>query len=283
MTSNVIHEPVLLQEVINGLHIHEGGKYIDATLGAGGHTEAIIKHGGNVLGIEADAGMLKLSEERLSKNCPTLVRGNFENIEQIAHTHNFAPVDGVLMDLGISNFHYETLGRGFSFKKEDEPLDLRLSTTDTDITAATLLNVLSEKQLIQLFSEVIGVHKAKGITKKILRARTEKPFVKVFDLSRLSHAESPEVFLALRVAVNSEFEVLEKGVKGAFSVLKSGGRLAIISFHSLEDKIVMKLFRQFEEIDHAIVETVSPIIPSEEEISRNPKSRSALLRIINKI
>ncbi len=278
MESKVVHEPVLLEEVLVGLEIKVDGMYIDATLGAGGHSEAILGLGGKVLGIEADETMIKLSEERLAKSCPTLVRGNFENIVEIARSQNFAPVDGVLMDLGVSNFHYETLKRGFSFRNESEPLDMRLSEKDSAVTAATLLNVLSESQLLTLFEEVIGNHKARLITKQILRARVSKPFETVFDLKRAAREMAPEVFLALRIAVNTEFQVLENGIRGAYEILKVGGKLAVISFHSLEDKIVVRLFREFG----GEMETKEPIVPSQEEVQRNSKSRSALLRIIRK-
>jgi len=283
MESNVTHEPVLLDEVLSALNIKKGKKYIDATLGAGGHTEAILNRGGKVLGIEADSQMLKFSEERLVNNCPTLVRGKFENIVAISKSQNFAPVDGVLMDLGISNFHYESLKRGFSFKKGNEPLDLRLAPNDTDVTAAMLLNALSEKQLESLFERIIGIHKSRGIIKKVLRARKEKPFAIVSDLQNLARQESAEIFLALRIAVNSEFEALESGLRGAVEVLKRDGVLVVISFHSLEDKLVVKLFREFEQTEVGTISTQTPIVPTEEEVSRNPKSRSALMRIFKKI
>lgn len=283
MESNVTHEPVLLGEVISALNIKRGKKYIDATLGAGGHTEAILNHGGKVLGIEADSQMLKFSEKRLANNCPTLVRGKFENIVAISKSQNFAPVDGVLMDLGISNFHYESLKRGFSFKKGSEPLDLRLAPADTDVTAAMLLNALSEKQLESLFERIIGIHKSRVIIKKILKVRKDKPFAIVSDLQNLSRQESAEIFLALRIAVNSELEALESGVRGAVEVLKRDGVLIVISFHSLEDKLVMKMLREFEQSEVGTISTQTPIVPTEEEILRNPKSRSALMRIFKKI
>ncbi len=282
MENNYTHIPVLLEETIHELNVIEGGRYIDGTLGAGGHSEAILKKGGLVLGIEADETMLKIAEERLSVYCPTLVRGNFGSMELIATAQQLIPVDGVVLDLGISNYHYDTLERGFSFKRPNQPLDLRLST-EQGVTGSTLLNILSEEQLRELFEPIIGNQKARTIVRRVVERRLTKPFQTVGDLSNIAGSLSPETFLALRIAVNTEFVVLEKGIVGAVNILKSKGRLAIISFHSLEDKIVSRLFKKLERDGIVRQLQKSPIIPSEKEIELNAKSRSALLRSIEKI
>jgi 16S rRNA (cytosine1402-N4)-methyltransferase len=226
--------------------------------------------------------MLSFAEERLSKYCPTLVRGNFKDIESIATTHNFSPVSGVLFDLGISSLHYTELARGFSFKNPDEALDMRLAPLDTSVTAAMLLNTLSVSQLTELFTPVLG-RKAGRVAKVIDRARKQRPFEKVGDITTVLHHELSEVFLALRIAVNSEFDSIDEGITGAFSILKPGGRIVVISFHSLEDKRVVRLFKDFERASGGVHMTKDPIVPSEEEVSTNPKARSALMRVFLKI
>lgn len=267
---------------MTALKVYKGGRYIDATLGAGGHSEAILKLGGELLAIEADEKMKFTSEERIKSYCPTLVRGNFQNISQIARTHDFVPVDGVLFDLGISNLHYEEIGRGFSFRKSEEPLDMRLAPADTDITAATLLNMLSEKQLSDLFSDYLNKSQSLRLAKEIVEKRTEKPFEIVSDLAHMHSQGMAEVFLALRIAVNGEYEAIKKGLQGAFEILKEQGRIVVISFHSLEDQLVMNQFHKLVAEQKAQLITEKPIAPSQEELAANSKARSALLRILQK-
>jgi len=267
------HIPVLLTEVLEALQIEKGKKYIDATLGAGGHSREILVQGGDLLAIEADSHMIAVAEERLKPYCPTLVRGNFAKIATIAHEANFVPVDGILMDLGISNLHYEDLKRGFSFRKQSEPLDMRLET-ETAITAADLLNSLRVEQLRDIFCLTLAFPIARNIAGMVIRAREVKPFRNVSDLVSVV-GNDPEVFLALRMVVNAEMDALSQGLKGAYEILKPGGVLAVISFHSGEDRIVKEFLKQHESSE-------KPVTPTEEELRENPKSRSAKLRILQK-
>ena len=281
MTSNS-HISVLLTESIHELGVFADGKYIDATLGFGGHSEAILAKGGKVLGIEADEKMIAFSEERLKNYCPTLVQGNFKDIQKIATENGFLEANGVLFDLGISSLHYSDLNRGFSFRNGDEMLDMRLSTETMAVTAAQLLNVLSVAQLTELFVEILGKGKALRISKAIAKARENKQFLKVSDLTEVVHESLPEVFLSLRIAVNSEYQSIEEGLAGALSVIKMGGRIVAISFHSLEDKLVHGLFRKWEKAGIGVYKTHTPIVPDSEEIEVNARSRSALMRVFTK-
>jgi 16S rRNA (cytosine1402-N4)-methyltransferase len=268
------HTPVLLTEVLTALSVTPGKRYIDATVGAGGHSLAIIKAGGELLGIEADSHMITVAKERLRPNCPTLLHDNFVNISKLAQANGFVNIDGILMDLGISNLHYEELKRGFSFRKLAEPLDMRLSNETQQVTAADLLNVLRVDQLVELFVSVLDRSDATRLAKKIERTRQIKRFEKVYDFASIA-SDLPESFLALRMAVNDEITTLTKALVDAYSLLKQGGVLAVITFHSGEDRIVKEFMR-------SIGQTTKPIAPSEKEVSENPKSRSAKLRIITK-
>lgn len=282
MKNNISHIPVLLESALRELNVVPGNRYIDATLGAGGHSEEILKHGGKLLAIEADEQMKMRAEERLKTYCPTLVRGNFKDIEKIARENNFYPVSGILYDLGVSSFHYEDIPRGFSFKHKGEPLDMRLAPVDTAVTAATLLNILSEEQLTSLFHEVLPAS-ARRIARSVVRARETKQFAIVDDMVSLGFRELPEIFLALRIAVNSEYDSIDEGIKGGFRVLEKGGRLVIISFHSLEDRAVVKALRELELAGEGKQVTKGPMHPSVTEVQENPKSRSALMRVFEKL
>lgn len=270
----VEHISVLLEESIQSLHVIHGGRYIDATLGLGGHSKKILELGGVVLGIDADRHMISLAEERLKPYCPTLVCGNFSDIEKIARTNSFEPVDGILFDLGISNAHYETLGRGFSFRKGSEPLDMRLSV-EQGVTAAVLMNSLSEMQLSDMFTLTMQMGEARRYAKRIVFGRTHKPIVTVSDLVEITNP-SAELFLAIRMVVNFEIESLMKALTGAWNVLAPNGALAVISFHSGEDRIV-KEFMKMHTLNKGSLP--KPIVPTTKELQSNAKARSAKLRI----
>lgn len=283
-----LHISVLKKEVVENLDIKPNEKYIDATIGAGGHTEEILQKQGIVLGIDQNQQALDYCTEKLSKYINNkrlvLVQGNFENIVSIAQNNNFNNVLGVLYDLGISSMELEDESRGFSFKNGNAPLDMRLSN-NLNVTAYNLLNALDEKQLLKIFIEFGQVKLAKKLVLEIVKFRKQKQFYLVSDLVniclKLPYEEDilPKVFLALRIAVNSEIESLKKSLSEVYSVLKTGGKLAIISFNSLEDKISKKLK---QESNH-YMQVVTPIIPLRNEILENPKSRSAKLRIYEKI
>jgi 16S rRNA (cytosine1402-N4)-methyltransferase len=285
-----IHEPVMTREVIDYLHIKKGGKYIDATLGAGGHTKAILQAGGEVLGIDADREMIEIVRENL-EGMPAskfkLIQGNFRDLDKLVS--DFKPVDGILFDLGVSNIHFADRTRGFSFEKPEASLDMRLDPDSQAVTAADLLNGLRKEQLEALFGQTMSFGEARGLTQKVLARRNQKSFTEVSDFlevvgktrGKLNPATKP--FLALRMAVNSELENLEIALPKAFELLATHGRLVVISFHSAEDRIVKNFVVQQKEKNQARVLTKKPIRPREEEVAANPKSRSARLRVLEKI
>jgi len=277
------HETVLVEEVIEGLHIKNQANYIDATLGNAGHTIEIAKLGGRVLGIERDPEMLDISKKRVEaegiENC-RLVLGNFIDIETIAKENNWLPVSGILFDLGVTNLHLKSLERGFSFENPEAILDMRLDPNSQGVKAADLLNVLREDQMEEMFKAVLEPGAARWITKRVAEKRNQELIKTVGDFLEICNGlktgktsihEATLPFLALRIAVNSELDNLEIALKKAFSVLEKGGILAVISFHSGEDKIV-KEFMKYSKT----------ILPSVQELEINRRARSAKLRIIQK-
>ncbi len=274
------HESVMVGEVLENLHINKGSKYIDATLGTGGHTLEILKEGGTVLGIDADAKMIEIAAERLEgqKNFK-LVQGNFTNIDTIAKENDFYPVDGIVFDLGVSNIHLKDQERGFSFDNEAAELDMRLNPETQGVKASDLLNILREDQLRDLFEITLEPGAAKWITGRVLHSREIKPIKTVGDLLEISQGlktgkdhirEATLPFLALRIAVNSELDNLREALPKAIDLLRPGGRLIVISFHSGEDKIVKEILGN------------NLILPSAAETAKNPRARSAKMRIYKK-
>lgn len=277
-----MHKSVLLKETIENLHINESGKYIDATLGYGGHSLEILKLGGSVLGIEADPKMLALAQKRIKDEGYhakfETALGNFRDIKKIAVEKNFSEVDGILFDLGISSVHLDDDTRGFSFKNEVDHLDMRLSPETQMVRASDLLNSLSERNLVELFSEGMNFGEAKRLAHEVVRRRVDKRVETVGDMlditGRVKRGKihpATKAFMSLRIAVNSEIETLKTALPDAYSLLKKGGVMAVITFHSGEDRVVKNLYRDSE-----------IIVPTEEEINENPRSRSAKLRIIIK-
>lgn len=284
MKNDNYHESVMVQEVIEALHIKNQALYIDATLGTGGHTLEISKLGGKVLGIEADSAMLSIASERLKNANPTpkLVHGNFTDMNQIAKHNDFDKVSGILFDLGVSNLHLTTDSRGFSFNNPDSPLDMRLNLESQGVRASDLLNVLREDQLVNLFAKVMEEGSSKWIARRVVEERGLKPFEKVGDLllickelrSKPGINSATLPFLALRIAVNSELDNLAEILPIAYDLLEENGRLVVISFHSDEDRIVKRFFSTFGK--------TNVILPSESEINKNPRARSAKLRVLEK-
>lgn len=290
------HISVLLNQSIDALNIKKDGVYIDATVGAGGHSVEILKHGGKVVGIEQDEKMLEVAENNLKIACPsdkefigsvTLNKANFKDIDLVASKCGITHVDGVLMDLGISSLHLDVIERGFSFRKPDQPLDMRLDE-NLGVRAADLLNSLDKKSLIKLFEDG-DVDNAYHLANKVIKRREEKLFEKVSDLLSLfpNHQNkkthpATKAMMALRMAVNTELQVLEEALPKAFSLLKNKGRLVVISFHSGEDRIVKNYFAKMQEGNLAKIITKKPIIPTNDEIKFNKRSRSAKLRILEK-
>lgn len=266
----------MVKEVLKSLHINTSSQIIDGTLGTGGHTQALVELGAKVLGIEADPKILKIAKERLG-NKANLVLGNFSNIEKIAKDNNFVKVDGIILDLGVSNLHLKDDNRGFSFTLKDQELDMRLNPEVQGVKAYDLLNALNSTQLVNLFAKVMKYHDAKKLAEKVINNRPIKTVGELKNLTfginqkqRLDSATLP--MLALRIAVNSELENLEEVLPKAYFLLKKGGKLLIITFHSAEDKIIKKFTKGKEKI----------ILPSENEKFENRKSRSAKLYIYEK-
>lgn len=290
---HVYHVPVMLEEVIQGLCIQKGKKYIDATIGSGGHSLEIVKRGGVLLGIDQDPEAIKIAEEELrSKNGASrienetkLVHGNFADIEWIAKDKGFEQVDGILFDLGVSSMQLDTPERGFSYRFTDAPLDLRFDQTK-DQTAADLIAKSSEVELYEFFARFGETEHARTIAHRIVRARTVTPIQTVKDIvlviskdKRIDYGTLSQVFQALRIAVNDELSSLKEGLAGAVRVLAEGGRIVVISFHSLEDRIVKQAFLG----SGWRIVTKKPMVPTREEIMKNPRARSAKLRIAEKL
>ncbi|MEK7495354.1 MAG: 16S rRNA (cytosine(1402)-N(4))-methyltransferase RsmH [Patescibacteria group bacterium] len=248
-----MHTPVLLDQVIEALEIVADGLYIDATFGEGGYSRAIVEKGGKVLAIDLDNNQLTNSgldsRRSLSPNGGgndiTLVEGNFADIEKIAKENKFFPVDGVVFDLGLSMKQISQSGRGFSFKKLGEPLDMRMSLK-TEITAKYLLNHLSEAELFDVFAKNSEEINSQKITREVIIKRQFKKLETVGDLTSCIDKAIGEqdnnaykrIFQALRIQVNEEFENLKNGLTGAIKIIKDDGKIAIVTFHSLEDRIV---------------------------------------------
>ncbi|HBL52228.1 MAG: 16S rRNA (cytosine(1402)-N(4))-methyltransferase [Candidatus Blackburnbacteria bacterium RIFCSPHIGHO2_02_FULL_39_13] len=286
----------MLQEVIDFLNVKPGRRFIDATTGGGGHIEAILKMGGEVLGIDQDPVSLNITRKRLNESGFSvfkLVQGNFANLQKIASGVGFTHVDGVLFDLGFASFQLEDSERGLSFLKEG-PLDMRLDP-NLGVTAADLINSLSENQLVGLFREVGEERLAQSIARQIVSRRVNQPFLTTQDLKKLvedvyarkgfttNHIHpATKVFMSLRIVVNNEFENLKNGLEQAFQTLKIGGRIVVISFHSGEDRIVKDFVKTLEK-DKVKILVKKPLAPTQEEIKDNPRSRSAKLRAIEKI
>jgi len=293
-----MHESVLLDEAVKELHIIQNEKYIDATLGAGGHSIQIINQGGVVLGIEADSQMLELARNAVAEACPplkslegrfTAKQGNFRNIDTLAQSAGFDKVSGILYDLGISNLHFDNL-RGFSFQHPDDLLDMRLDPESQGVTAADLLNSLPVSQLKVLFSVSVGKNKSIQLSSEIVRRRMRKSFQTVGDLLELFPRSSAQkihpattAFMALRIAVNDELTTLAESLPKALSLLRRDGLLVVISFHSGEDRIVKTFFSHFETQALGEILTKKPIVATKGELQKNPKARSAKLRSIKKL
>jgi len=287
------HVPVLLKEVIENLDPKEGGRYIDATLGFGGHGLEIIRRGGRLLGIDWDPEVLALTKERFSTICPNapwkIVEGSFSEISTIAEREGFFPADGVVFDLGISRWHYQEAGRGFSF--DDETLDMRISPHLPE-TAFDVINYYSYGQLYQIFTKVAQEKLAGPIARALVRARNLKKIGSAKEVAEIAREvyrkkkiktkrdPATKVFLALRTVVNQELENLKLGLRGAFKVLAGKGRLAVIAFNSNEDRIVKRFFKEKKRLGKAA--GVKLIFPGPGEVKINPLSRSAKLRVLIK-
>ena len=280
------HTPVLLEEVMKFLDPKPGGRFIDATLGAGGHTRAILERtapDGRVLAIDQDELALAGARESLQSFGSRLImeRSNFKNIAPLAAGHGFLEVEGVLADIGISSMMVDDPSRGFSFMREG-PLDMRMDRTQ-DLTAADVVNTYAEKEIADILYTYGEERRSRPIARSIVRAR---PLRLTTDLTRAIERvmggprgrihPATRTFQALRIFVNGELSSLESFLDSSMTVIRSGGRLVVITFHSLEDRIVKQKFRTPPVPGRVLTKKV--VVATEEEVRRNPRARSAKLR-----
>lgn len=301
MNEIAYHIPALLNETIEGLNIDPDGVYVDVTFGGGGHSTEILSHlssKGKLLGFDQDEDAIKnaLDDPRF-----IFVRSNFQYLKNFLRYHNIEKVDGILADLGVSSHHFDEAERGFSFRF-DGALDMRMNTK-SPLTAAVILNTYGEEELANVFYLYGELHNSRKIAKTIVAARYKAPFDKIFPFIEVlkpffgrekEKKDMARVFQALRIEVNKEMEVLRSLLEQSFDVLKPEGRLVVLTYHSLEDRLVKNYFRSgnFEgKLEKDFFGNIlSPlkainnkvIIATDEEVERNPRARSAKLRIAEK-
>lgn len=307
------HKSVLLQECIDGLKIKADGIYVDGTLGGAGHSYEICKSlgkDGRLIGIDQDADAIAAATARLSdfSDKVTVVRSNYCRIRQVMNELNISGVDGILLDLGVSSYQLDTAERGFTYREPDAPLDMRMDVRQ-ELTARDIVNDYSEMELYRIIRDYGEDKFAKNIAKHIVKAREEHPIETAGELVELIRNAIPakvratgghpakRTFQAIRIECNKELEVLRDSLDDMIDLLNPGGRLCIITFHSLEDRIVKTHFKQNENPcicppdfpvcvcgkksqGHNV--TRKPILPSEEELEFNKRSQSAKLRIFEK-
>ncbi len=308
-----IHSPVLLNETVDLLQCRNGGTYVDATVGLGGHSERILQTARDVrlIALDQDRNALDAAKARLAKlnNNVVFVNSNFAAITNVIDEIGISAVDGIVADLGVSSLQFDSPERGFSFRF-DAPLDMRMDPGSGEPTAADLLETLSEKEIADIIYRYGEERFSRSIARRIVKARengepvrTTKQLAALVERSvRRSKKEkihpATRTFQALRIAVNKELEVLEQFLIDGIDILNADGRFAVITFHSLEDRIVKQIFQKFSgkcfcpprmpkcicgaEKKVEIV-TRKPIVPSEDEIQKNPRSRSAKLRVVRRI
>jgi 16S rRNA (cytosine1402-N4)-methyltransferase len=285
---NTYHTSVLLHEAIELLDIQKDKKYIDATLGGGGHAREITKRGGYVLGIDADQDAIDFVTGLKISNLQ-LVKGNFKDIEEIAKFNGFEDVSGIIFDLGVSSHQVDEAERGFSFQRTG-PFDMRMDKS-LKVQAKDLINSLTKDELYELLTKLGEEHRAHVIANAIIKARKIRPIEttkQVYDIINISVKGQnidtmARVFQAFRIAINDELNNLKIALPLAFNLLAKTGRVAVISFHSLEDRIVKNQFLDWAEEKRGTILTVKPIRPSDEEIRNNKRSRSAKLRAFARI
>ncbi|MGN1379313.1 MAG: 16S rRNA (cytosine(1402)-N(4))-methyltransferase RsmH [Bacilli bacterium] len=306
-----LHYSVLLNECIEGLNIKEDGKYVDATVGYAGHSKNILAKikKGHLFAFDEDEEAVKYSKKELSSigDNFTIFRENFVNMPKVLKDSGIEKVDGILFDLGFSSPQIDDASRGFSFML-DAPLDMRMDNQNK-LTAQIIVNTYSKEKLIKIFFEYGEEKLSKVIAEKIILERKTKKINTTHELvsiilsavgANYFYKNHPErkIFQALRIEVNNELKVLEEVLPKAIDMLSSGGRMCVITFHSLEDKIVKKIFKKYSEVDEILkgvkdipkeyqpkikIINKKPILPSEKELSENTRSHSAKLRIIERI
>ena len=306
------HKSVLLEESIEALHIRPDGIYVDGTLGGGGHSYEICRRlsdRGRLIGIDQDAAAIAAATKRLEefKDRVTIVRSNYCDMKKELGKLGITSVDGVILDLGVSSYQLDEAERGFTYR-EDAPLDMRMDQRQT-LSAKEVVNDYSEMELYRMIRDYGEDRFAKNIAKHIVRAREKKPIETTGELCEIIKAAIPakmragtghpakQTFQALRIELNHELDVLTQSIDGMIDRLAPGGRLCIITFHSLEDRIVKTRFRTNENpcicppgfpvcvcgrISKGKVITRKPILPSEQEMEENSRSKSAKLRVFEK-
>lgn len=306
------HYSVLLEETIDNLKIKKDGIYVDGTLGGAGHASVVCSHldkGGKFIGIDQDEDAIRASSERLKEfgDIVTIVRSNYCNMKQVLHELEIDKVDGIVLDLGVSSYQLDTAERGFTYR-EDAPLDMRMDNRN-DMTARDIVNEYSEFDLYRIIRDYGEDKFAKNIAKHIVRVRQEKPIETTFELIEAIKAAIPakirmntghpakKTFQAIRIELNKELDVLKNTLRDMVDLLNPGGRICIITFHSLEDRIVKTIFKELEnpcvcpptfpvcvcgKESKGKVISRKPILPSEKELEENSRSKSAKLRVFER-
>ncbi len=306
-----MHYSVLLKESIDGLNIKDGGIYVDCTLGYAGHSKVILEKNkkGKLFAFDEDENAVKYSKEALSSigDNFTIFKENFANLKETLEKENILKVDGFLFDLGFSSPQIDDAKRGFSFKL-NAPLDMRMDTQNS-LTAKDVVNTYSLEKLTDIFFKYAEEKYSKVIASAICKERKNKEIVTTFELVDViqkavgasyfykNHPER-EIFQAIRIEVNNELSVIEKALPDAIDMLSKGGRICVITFHSLEDRLVKQIFKKYSEVDDILKGMIDipdeykpkikiinkkPILPTDEEINENSRSHSAKLRIVERI
>ncbi len=292
------HQPVMLDEVISSLRLKPGDIALDATIGGGGHAIEILKRikpGGLLIGLDADASAVTISRERLKEFEPSfrVAQENFRNLDTVLLNEGITGVDAVLMDVGISSNHLADASRGFSIQ-QDGPLDMRMDTR-LELSAYDIVNRFKERDLSDVIKDFGEERFHYRIARRIAEERSKKPIKTTGELKEVIYKAvggrrgymridpATRTFQALRIVVNDELGALEEGVKKAVAVLKPGARICVISFHSLEDRIVKNLFKQYSVQGTLKIVTKKPMRPSDQEAACNPRARSARLRVAERL
>ena len=303
------HIPVLLNEAVDGLGVKPNGIYVDGTAGGGGHSAEILRRleGGKLISIDRDPDAICTVRQRFRDNENSIIiKGRYSDMKALLEQRGICQVDGILLDIGVSSHQLDTPERGFSFH-EDAPLDMRMSQSGA--TAADLVNSLSQRELSRIIFTYGEEKYANSISRAIIAARESKRIETTFELAEIIKSAVPEkvrkashparkTFQALRIEVNHELDELKKGLEDGFELLSKGGRLAVITFHSLEDRIVKQTMAEFcqgctcpkdfpvcvcGKTPRAKPVTRKPVVANDQELSSNPRARSAKLRICEKL